>query len=72
MSARNGITSAGRRRQLLSLREYAGDDCGQSATEYILVIGLIIVPLAIAFNELADVLKALLIRIGNLMYGPGV
>ena len=72
MSARNGIASDGRRRKLLSLREYAGDDCGQSATEYILVIGLIIVPLAIAFNELADVLKALLVRIGNLMYGPGV
>lgn len=54
------------------LSGYLRDDRGQSATEYILIIGLIVVPLAIAFNELQDVLKATLNRIAKLFSAPGV
>jgi Flp pilus assembly pilin Flp len=45
---------------------------GQAATEYILIIGLIVLPLAMAFNGLQDVLKDLLKEIARLLSGPGV
>ncbi len=57
---------------ITSLRRYAVDESGQAATEYILIIGLIVVPLALAFNELQEILKAVVNRIAKLMYGPGV
>jgi Flp pilus assembly pilin Flp len=57
---------------VITARSYLRDESGQSATEYILIIGVIVIPLAVAFNELADVLKETLNRIARLLYGPGV
>lgn len=57
---------------MITTRSYLRDESGQSATEYILIIGVIVIPLAVAFNELADVLKETLNRIARLLYGPGV
>ena len=48
------------------------DDQGQAATEYILLIGLIVLPLAIAYNKLRTGLKELFDSLGELLRGPGV
>lgn len=63
----------GRYRNLAAeLARYVDDERGQSATEYILVTGLVVVPLAIAFNELQDALRELADKLAKLLYGPGV
>lgn len=59
-------------RRLARLRDFALDERGQAATEYILVIGLIVVPLAIAFNSMQDILNDMLKRLARLFRGPGV
>lgn len=53
-------------------RAFVSDERGQAATEYILIIGLIVVPLAVAFNALQDVLKSMLMNLARLFSGPGV
>ncbi len=60
------------RRFRAALREFVLDDRGQAATEYVLIVGLFVVPLAIAFNSLQGVLKDLLKDIARLLSGPGV
>ena len=59
-------------RPLAPLRAFVGDEWGQAATEYILIIGLIVIPLAIAFNSIQDVLKDMLKDLARLFSGPGV
>jgi Flp pilus assembly pilin Flp len=59
-------------RRIARLRAFIIDDRGQAATEYILVIGLIIIPLAVAFNSFQDVLKTMLKDLALLFSGPGV
>lgn len=54
------------------LTRYMSDDAGQSATEYILIIGLVVVPMAIAFNELQEALRDLSNKLARLLFGPGV
>ena len=54
------------------LTRFMSDDAGQSATEYILIIGLVVVPMAIAFNELQEALKDLSNKLARLLFGPGV
>jgi Flp pilus assembly pilin Flp len=51
---------------------YFADEKGQSATEYILIIGLVIVPMALAFNEMLGAVKALVNKMARLLFGPGV
>ncbi len=48
------------------------DDRGQAVTEYILVIGLIVAPIAVAFNRLQPVLKRFAHNINLRLSGPGV
>lgn len=60
------------RRFLEVLARYGRNETGQSATEYILVVGLVVVPMAIAFNELQEVLRDLADKLTKLLYGPGV
>ena len=48
------------------------DERGQAATEYILILGVIVIPLAIAFNSMQDVLKNMLKDLARLFSGPGV
>lgn len=45
---------------------------GQAMTEYILVIGLVVIPMIIAFNRFQDAVKNALINFGKLLVGPGV
>jgi Flp pilus assembly pilin Flp len=54
-------------RRLARIRER-----GQAATEYILIIGLVVVPMAIAFNRIAGYVKDALLRIAKLFWGPGI
>jgi Flp pilus assembly pilin Flp len=55
-----------------TLSRYYKDEAGQSATEYILIIGLVVIPLALAFNEIQIIVKDLSNRLARLLYGPGV
>lgn len=48
------------------------DERGQAVTEYILIIGLIVVPLAVAFNKLQGKIKAFFDGMAKLLYGPGI
>jgi hypothetical protein len=45
---------------------------GQAITEYVLIIGLIVIPLALLVNELADVAKDFLARYASRFWGPGI
>jgi Flp pilus assembly pilin Flp len=64
---------SGREQKALSyLTRYLSDEAGQSATEYILIIGLVVVPMAIAFNELQEAIKGLSNKLARLLFGPGV
>lgn len=54
------------------VRRLLNDQSGQAATEYILVIGLISIPLVIAYDALQDSIKQFLIRITRLFRGPGI
>lgn len=45
---------------------------GQSTSEYVLLVALIIVPLARVFREFGEVLKELLVLLNSLVFGPGV
>lgn len=58
--------------QKRSLSTFMADDEGQALTEYILLIGVIVVPLAVAYNKLRTGLKELFDSLGRLMRGPGV
>lgn len=64
------ITRMSVRRCLLA--RYLRDDKGQAMTEYILIIGLIILPIAAVFNLIRDPLRGYLARIVALFSGPGV
>lgn len=48
------------------------DQSGQSTSEYVLLVALIIVPLARVFREFGEVLKKLLVLLNSLVFGPGV
>jgi Flp pilus assembly pilin Flp len=55
-----------------TLDGFARDERGQAATEYVLIIGLIGLVIALTFNKIQESLKALLTRIVSLMNGPGI
>jgi Flp pilus assembly pilin Flp len=54
------------------LTAYRSDESGQAATEYILVIGLVVLPLVVAYMKLQDAFKSALNEIAKLMSGPGI
>lgn len=45
---------------------------GQATTEYILIIAMLVIPIAVAFNKMREVLADLLDSLFLLVYGPGV
>jgi Flp pilus assembly pilin Flp len=55
-----------------SIRRFLNDQSGQAATEYILIIGLVSIPLVIAYDALHDSIKQFLVRIAHLFRGPGI
>ncbi len=48
------------------------DEHGQALTEYILIVGLVVLPIVIAFNRLQNPIKTLLERVAKYFEGPGV
>jgi Flp pilus assembly pilin Flp len=58
--------------QAMGQRKTRWSQAGQAATEYILVVGLIVIPLAIGFNRLQSSIKQLLVRLATYLYGPGI
>jgi Flp pilus assembly pilin Flp len=54
------------------LTAYVSDQRGQAATEYILVIGVVVIPLIVAYVKLQDAFKTALNEIAKLMSGPGI
>lgn len=54
------------------LRAFLRDERGQAATEYVLIVGLICLAIALAFKEIQLPLKKMLERIVNTMTGPGI
>ncbi len=63
------ISSFGSRK---TVARYLRDEQGQAITEYILIVGLIVLPIAIAFNTLRNPLRGYLDRIAKLFAGPGI
>jgi Flp pilus assembly pilin Flp len=55
-----------------TLAGFALDERGQAATEYVLIVGLVGLVIALAFNKIQESLKALLARIVSMMNGPGI
>jgi hypothetical protein len=47
-------------------------EVGQAMTEYILVIGLVVLPLAVGVNRFRNVIKTAARALGELLRGPGV
>lgn len=41
-------------------------------TEYILIIGLVVLPLVVGYNRFKDVIKTAAQALGELLRGPGV
>lgn len=64
--------NVGESTQIRDFSAFMADDEGQAVTEYILLVGLIVVPLAVAYNKLRNGLKGLFEALGKLMRGPGV
>jgi Flp pilus assembly pilin Flp len=55
-----------------TVRRFIGDERGQATTEYVLLVALVVLPVAIAFNKLQEVLRDLLDTLNGLVSGPGV
>ena len=45
---------------------------GQATTEYVLLLALVVMPVALAFNQMRNVLRSLLDMLIKLVIGPGV
>lgn len=54
------------------LREFFLDESAQATSEYVLLLALVVLPIAIAFNRLKAVLRDLLDSLNNLVAGPGL
>ena len=55
-----------------AVRRFISDETGQATTEYVLLVALVVLPVAIAFNKLQSVLRDLLDTLHSLVFGPGV
>ena len=60
-----------RRRQLLSSLRLRRER-GQSTTEYVLILAMLVLPIATAFNQFRSVLRAVLSAFCSLLEGPGL
>lgn len=52
--------------------KFLADEHGQATTEYVLIIALFIVPVALVYKRLAGVFRDLLDSLNRLLIGPGV
>lgn len=60
------------KRTIRRIRGFAANESGQSTTEYVLLIALIIVPIAAAIRQMKDPLINLADSICKLLDGPGL
>jgi Flp pilus assembly pilin Flp len=51
---------------------FLSDERGQATTEYVLLLALVVLPVAFAFNKLRDVMRDLLATFNSLVFGPGI
>ena len=63
---------AARRPQTTGFVRSRAGSRGQATTEFILLIGLIAIPIAVAYNLLAEVVRDYLVEVCKLLYGPGL
>lgn len=56
----------------MCIRRFIEDERGQATTEYVLLLALVVLPIAFAFNKLKDVMRDLLDTLNKLVIGPGV
>lgn len=54
------------------IANFRADDRGQATTEYVLILALFIVPVALIFRQLASVFRDLLDALNRLVMGPGI
>lgn len=55
-----------------AIRCFLADESGQAATEYVLVVGLFVVFIVVAYNTIQESLRDLLVRIVGFFNGPGI
>jgi len=55
-----------------SVRRFIFDETGQATTEYVLLVALVVLPVAIAYNKLQSALRDLMDTLNQLVFGPGV
>jgi len=55
-----------------AIATFLGDDSGQATTEYVLILALFIVPVALVFKQLSGTFRDLLDFLNRLVMGPGV
>lgn len=53
-------------------RHFLNDESGQAATEYILIIGLLCIVIAVSFNRIHESLRGMMERIVGSLNGPGI
>ncbi|HYH09645.1 MAG TPA: hypothetical protein VEK11_21530 [Thermoanaerobaculia bacterium] len=54
------------------IADFGADESGQATTEYVLILALFIVPVALVYRRLAAVFRDLLDSLNRLLMGPGV
>lgn len=59
------------RDQAVALRKKA-KQLGQAMTEYILIIGLVAIPMIVVYNRFQEAVKTALRNFAKLLSGPGV
>ena len=67
------VPSALRRaRRRAAFAAFLADEQGQAATEYVLVIGLFVLFIVVAYNSIQGALRELVTRVAALLSGPGI
>jgi Flp pilus assembly pilin Flp len=54
------------------IANFYADERGQATTEYVLILALFIVPVALIFRQLSSVFRELLDSLNRLVMGPGI
>lgn len=62
----------GRQCGAVSLGRRCAHQAGQAATEYILIIGLVAIPIIAAYNGMQQTIKSFVRAIARMLYGPGI
>jgi Flp pilus assembly pilin Flp len=72
MATRRSGTPFSARANRLGVVCFLADEGGQAATEYVLVAGLFVAFIVVAYNTIRESLRDLLSRVLGLLSGPGI